>query len=1229
MAHNDYALKLGIPSLDGLLPWPPGSRGKSTTCGIHVCGGEATTVAFVGGDGTGKSVLAMHMAATYHSELRKDGGRSTVYYVSSDLSHARAKAMWTSFGLDQRIRRVCFCESKSGTVRLGTRAKLVLAGTDAVSGAKAARGARADRPVPFIDLASRSTGDDWGYLCRLVGLLPTPSAGERPHMLVIDSVDGLFRCGGRLDAYGEERSREDCLTELMRLASRKCHLVLLAEEPDEGKRTREQYDCNVVFRLRVEEAADTPRVSIQVEKTRGQQARQGRHEMAILPGSKAHGLLLCNSYVHVYPSISSESLDAEWSPDAPADAVDEEPSAVTLSGIKYLDAMVGRITRQQAAGHITALIGEEGTHKLYLANAFLTAHLHGGQPGKAVLLTTRTLSEEVWRHELRTAMGEARGSEHPAVDLSRSTHLVALGNRPFSAERLLHRIRRAICHVAEFDADGSPDSSHWQRMATRDADYTKGKRSPEIRLVIDDLSRILHDYPDVGQQAEFIKELERLIKQTGVQAMLVNTQRGQLRSAQRDERADLVRAMADQVLYTWKVSLLGSTAVAISASPLAPRGHHASIGELRWPRQAPPGSSRLLVDPHLDMYDGLDKADPEAVPVQLRVHLYRETNGPTVSPGDDASLAAAAAPPHQAGTRVAARGSGGEPASVDHYFREMARWLSQSMQEHDRDPHTRPTVVFCAHDDYGDLRNVCYASGGMLYGHSQVVQIDEWWADTNGNLLPMDTYLDETVETDGAHDDLVDPYRVFSQRMGDQTTKGIAGDAILRRLDCVMHGELDYGYDLLVQAKCANGQTGAGQPAPTANGGTAAARHLTPIDRFPHTFDFGFLMLHRASWSYALASPKAPAGMQQRYDLLTKPFTAPTPPTKKGRRDWHESVVRPFLDANVDSPTWVTWAEFIADCEFVASLAGDMLPFGVAMDSTETMSCLVLEIWASLLDAPCSDGPLDSAWTSGAPVRSTMSAAGDGCRFGGPRWMTGPFSLHDLLGTEPGADSLRRAIETIAKGLRGQQPLGDQQGFIAQSAPSNVVAARHWYSTAAPQLPHSTERKQWVAAVLPGMYSVRGDWFLGIGHGSRSTALARRAVDLLSSHRANAERLHCCIGLPVRRTYQKEVRMAGFTRLAAADGKPVGLGTIMDTVCGMYGPAPGRKETINHPEHRRWLWRSSIRNYHHNNRVWIGWLRWVIEQALSDLRTHGEVNPEWWPGEIGVIKAALRQSEPM
>src|SRR5207253_6051294 len=94
-----------------------------------------------------------------------------------------------------------------------------------------------------------------------------------------------------------------------------------------------------------------------------------------------------------------------------------------------------------------------------------------------------------------------------------------------------------------------------------------------------------------------------------------------------------------------------------------------------------------------------------------------------------------------------------------------------------------------------------------------------------------------------------------------------------------------------------------------------------------------------------------------------------------------------------------------------------------------------------------------------------------------------------------------------------------------QSNRPRAAAARHWYSTAsiayrklgtgiAADSPSGGGSL--IPTRLPGRFSVRGDWDLAIAKGSLSTRLGERALDLLSSRRAQIERLRNGLGLPTR-----------------------------------------------------------------------------------------------------------------
>ena len=80
----------------------------------------------------------------------------------------------------------------------------------------------------------------------------------------------------------------------------------------------------------------------------------------------------------------------------------------------------------------------------------------------------------------------------------------------------------------------------------------------------------------------------------------------------------------------------------------------------------------------------------------------------------------------------------------------------------------------------------------------------------------------------------------------------------------------------------------------------------------------------------------------------------------------------------------------------------------------------------------------------------------------------------------------------------------------------NAVAVRHWYKSACSISQSLAATDPLIPVRLPGHFTARGDWFLAVAGGSRSGRLADRALDLLSSRRANHARLEQGLGLPTR-----------------------------------------------------------------------------------------------------------------
>ncbi|MBI3721565.1 MAG: hypothetical protein HY248_03345, partial [Fimbriimonas ginsengisoli] len=177
---------------------------------MHAPPDGTTSICMVGPDGTGKSVLALHLASRYAGRYRyhagEHGGYPRVLYVSTDLSYAKARSVWHNFGLHSPIERekALRIESidpsdqqrddrKEGPDCIGIWPYQPF-GDDTVVNAMspdAARGTgvynrnfkhksrsflqylrpiKGDLPtthIAFVDLEADTAGDDWSYLTRL------------------------------------------------------------------------------------------------------------------------------------------------------------------------------------------------------------------------------------------------------------------------------------------------------------------------------------------------------------------------------------------------------------------------------------------------------------------------------------------------------------------------------------------------------------------------------------------------------------------------------------------------------------------------------------------------------------------------------------------------------------------------------------------------------------------------------------------------------------------------------------------------------------------------------------------------------------------------------------------------------------------------------------------------------------------------------------------------------
>jgi KaiC/GvpD/RAD55 family RecA-like ATPase len=1068
------SIRFGIHSLDSLFAEGDGILvGDGGTKPINMC--------IVGADGTGKSALALHLASHYCQDQWEATNGPLIFYVSTDLTVERAQRIWEKFLLNHPARRrdhPFSCPLSWPPIDTQSDTNLLLV---AYTPLEDPFPEKAAKQVYFVDLASTTGGDDWSLLNRLVATL-APRTNAPPHLVIVDAVEGLETLVGDKDSFGEDRPRRARIAQLLRTAQNKCHVALVIEESDERKRLPEEFVTDVVIRLRYREERDYVRRTLEVEKVRGQYHARGQHDFAIRPDPLNQFSpdlpKVGHDYFYVFPSL--HWLDAEGRKTPIIDPVHDVERAGF--GIAYLDNMLGETALSGLPVDApTGLIGEDGTFKSHLGRAFLSQCFKESDDtkwGVAVLLTTRDVTRAKLEELLPLHVGAPRSGIAKRI-LCRQLEIHHL-----SPSVLIHIIQRLI--------EQAQTILGWQEDST-----TRRASGHRIRFVVDNWTSIQNAYPEIKHDPIFLPFLIRYLRQQGISTLILATAAGGAKRAHDPGLAVELRDLTPHHLYTWHVPFFGVSRVAITAVPSLSR-RLAPIRELRLQRGDPQKNEKtpeeaLEVDPHFELYTGLEKGQPRFVP--LRVHLYAETR------------------------------------AFDPYFKEMNNVLSRliyGLPQH-------RIVITENPESYERLREFSRLQRGARLDHTLVLQVDEFWAETQApsdpppTLLGQNAYLEKVTMQGNKVVDPEDPFRLFQPSL--QGPKAADGGELVRKQFFQIPGNNYNKYG------------------------------KQPIQKVPLFWDFGFLMARQSVWKEALEKP-----------------------LKSGR-----TVRAVWQDLSEDSARIVSWNDFFEACTIVAETASAKTPsgkasapvkFDVSMITPETFSCLVLEIWASLIFEAGDQmfGVGRREWASGMSERSNTT-------------MQSLLEWLELYNTQ-----LRSALDLLMGVLETKEFEHKDLNFRVRPAVRDAVASRHWYSTATappnvgPGGAGATENAEttevYVPLALPGRFCVRGDWFLAVARGSRSPRLGERTMDILCSRRANIVRLQLGLGLPVRDadpTDSDEHRelWTPLVRLRDAAGPERMLFKDLQKI----GAAPGQ---------RFWLWRSLIKNYDLHARVWQRWLCGVL-----------------------------------
>jgi hypothetical protein len=198
-----------------------------------------------------------------------------------------------------------------------------------------------------------------------------------------------------------------------------------------------------------------------------------------------------------------------------------------------------------------------------------------------------------------------------------------------------------------------------------------------------------------------------------------------------------------------------------------------------------------------------------------------------------------------------------------------------------------------------------------------------------------------------------------------------------------------------------------------------------------------------------------------------------------------------------------------------------------------------------------------------------------------------------------------------------------QQPFepIVRAVHPNAVAARHWYKSAC-EFQGTAATGATVPVGLPGHFSVRGDWFLAVASASRSSRLADRALDLLSSRRANFVRMQSGLGLPTRDLAGPDAAATGHrfpsvterirTRLTApSTHKSPARGVANRGVFNVTYDDLRRLGPPTTPSNFHWLWRSSFPDYDLLSTIWQ---KSLVRIALAWRDLKAESQHDWISG---------------
>lgn len=688
------------------------------------------------------------------------------------------------------------------------------------------------------------------------------------------------------------------------------------------------------------------------------------------------------------------------------------------------------------------------------------------------------------------------------------------------------------------DSPGSGSTSDMSQSWMADINARR-ERCWNLRLVIDGLTTLRNTYPNIDSDPLFLPALRFFIGSENLTGIVVASQSGRPDNTGADRFEREVTDLFLNQIRTWRVRFYGELRVAVTTVPPAYEGS----ARIREVLIGPHGE--LEIDPHFELYKGLETDTPERVGLEIRLI--------------------------------------GDTQVWQAYRATLNEVFADVFAEADPDRGTNQVVLAEPSQSWTEkLRDFARLHRGTHLDRTLILQVDEFWGFQRSDALR-------------------NAYRFLNAEC--HTDRGGEGNDPLEMFQATLAGPEAASTSRRFQRFVWNGYHDSEK-----NEHWARDEHQS-VDRVPFLWDFGFMLCHREAWESAGSQHLHIAGANYRQIVATSPEWKPSVNdiwqsfkkipglgVKPGEKAIPATLAH--LGVNESSLSTRSWRLFMEAAVSTAShhtlSSTDASPaFDLAVRGGESLSCLILEIWASEVYRKFER---DTGWAHA--LKDAYFA-----RFTRRSWA--PALTRGLIGliAEPETRGSLKIIygKALASGrlpelarhsldfFKALLLIGEAMSpasFVKPKNPhemeprpvsSEAIAARHWYGTACEFFENCPTADRFVPVRLPGHFSVRGDWFLAVAKGSHSSLLADRALDLLSSRRGNFDRLRLGLGLPVREV-DPNTGLNPRTRLT-----------------GKF--ENGRKDWIRYRDLKNlgadgppaddfyWLWRSSLGDYDAQDRV--------------------------------------------